>query len=28
LMKFGPLLGELLARSVLSDVLPGDLTGV
>ncbi|RUP06919.1 MAG: FAD-binding oxidoreductase [Mycobacterium sp.] len=25
LMKFGPLLGELLARAVLSDELPGDL---
>ncbi len=26
LMKFGPLLGELLAQSVLSDDLPGELT--
>jgi sarcosine oxidase len=26
LMKFGPLLGDLLARAVLSDELPGDLT--
>jgi sarcosine oxidase len=26
LMKFGPLLGELLAEAVLSDELPGDLT--
>ncbi|MDT5343329.1 MAG: hypothetical protein QOE52_2513, partial [Mycobacterium sp.] len=25
LMKFGPLLGELLAAAVLSDGLPGDL---
>jgi glycine/D-amino acid oxidase-like deaminating enzyme len=28
LMKFGPLLGELLAQSVLSDGLPGDLTAI
>jgi glycine/D-amino acid oxidase-like deaminating enzyme len=28
LMKFGPLLGELLARAVLSDELPADLTVV
>jgi len=26
LMKFGPLLGELLADAVLSDELPGELT--
>jgi hypothetical protein len=26
LMKFGPLLGELLAEAVLSDELPGELT--
>jgi sarcosine oxidase len=26
LMKFGPLIGELLAEAVLSDELPGDLT--
>jgi sarcosine oxidase len=26
LMKFGPLLGELLAKAVLSDELPSDLT--
>jgi sarcosine oxidase len=28
LMKFGPLLGELLAQSVLSDELPGELTAI
>lgn len=28
LMKFGPLLGELLADAVLSDELPGELTSV
>jgi sarcosine oxidase len=28
LMKFGPLLGELLAQSVLSDELPADLTAI
>jgi hypothetical protein len=27
LMKFGPLLGELLAHAVLSDELPSELTG-
>jgi len=26
LMKFGPLLGELLAQAVLSDEVPGELT--
>lgn len=26
LMKFGPLLGELLARAVCSDELPSELT--
>jgi hypothetical protein len=26
LMKFGPLLGELLAQAMLSDELPSDLT--
>jgi glycine/D-amino acid oxidase-like deaminating enzyme len=28
LMKFGPLLGELLAQAVLDDELPSDLTAV
>lgn len=28
LMKFGPLLGELLAQSMLSDELPGELTAI
>jgi sarcosine oxidase len=28
LMKFGPLLGELLAQSILSDELPGELTAI
>jgi sarcosine oxidase len=28
LMKFGPLLGELLAHSMLSDELPGELTAI
>jgi sarcosine oxidase len=26
LMKFGPLLGDLLAQAMLSDELPSDLT--
>ncbi|MGF2946762.1 hypothetical protein ACQV26_16845, partial [Mycobacterium sp. Lab-001] len=28
LMKFGPLLGELLAEAALGDELPGELTSV